>query len=218
MANITGNIRSLLQKLTGTAHDFSQGGNGEMLVSPVHGKWYQASLGGNLFIASTVIAGVALPVAAATLNSKFTIHNPAASNKDVELVSFTMGIDSATTVVNGIGMAIQKNLSTTSGIPTSTTATYSASLGGSGTAVAAVYSQATLTNVAIPGVTASTPVPIPMYGMFSFGAVTAPTIHEVTHDFDGRVVLPPDSLAAACTTVAPATAAFCCVIWAEWPR
>lgn len=205
------------QKITNTtpfvARGFKEGGQ---IIGGLHGRYYEAALTGRLFIATTVIAGVALPVAAATLNSKFTIHNPASSTKYVELVSFTMGIDSATTVVNGIGMAIQRNLGTTSGVPTTTTSAAVSRLGINGTALASVYTQATLTNVAIPGVTAATPVPIPLYPMFSFGAVTAPTIDPANHDFNGRVILEPDSLGAFCTTVAAATAAFCSVIWAEW--
>lgn len=195
------------------ARGFKEGGQ---IVGGLHGRYYEAALNGRLFIAYTVIAGVALPVAAATLNSKFTLHNPASSTRLIEPVSFTMGIDSATTVVNGIGMAIQRNLSTTSGIPTSTTSVVSSRLGPTGTAIGAVYSQATLTNVAIPGVTAATAVPIPLYPLFSMGAVTAPTIDPVNHDFNGKVILAPDDLGAFCTTVAPATAAFCAVIWAEW--
>lgn len=192
------------------------GADRDAIVSNLHGKYYQAAKAGRLFMAYTAIAGVALPVAAATLNSKFTLHNPASSGKLVEPVSFIMGIDSATTVVNGVGLAVQRNLSTTSGIPTSTTSLISSPCGPTGTAVASAYSQATLTNVAIPGVTAATAVPIPFYGMFSFGAVTAAVISPCSHEFDGRLILGPDSLVAACTTVAAATAAFCGIVWAEW--
>lgn len=188
-----------------------------LLVSEVHGKYWAAALAGNVFMAYTVIAGVALPVAAATLNSKFTLHNPAGSGVNVEPISFVMGIDSATTVVNGVGMAIQRNLSTTSGIPTTLTTLPPASLGITGISKATAYSQATLTNVAIPGVTAATAIPIPFYQMFSFGATSAAVISPCDHNFDGRIVLGTDSLMAACTTVAPATAAFCGIIWAEWP-
>lgn len=195
------------------ARGFKEGGQ---IVGGLHGKYYEAAMRGNLFMAYTVIAGVALPVAAATLNSKFTLHNPLGSGKNVELVTFTMGVDSATTVVNGIGLAIQRNLTTTAGVPTTTTSLVSSRLGITGTASATAYSQATLTNVAIPGVTAATAVPIPFYNMFSFGAVTAAGIYDATHYFDGRVILEPDSLVAACTTVAAATAAFCGIIWSEW--
>ena len=195
------------------ARGFKEGGQ---TVGELHGWYYEAALRGNLFMAYTVIAGVALPVAAATLNSKFTIHNPVGSGKNVELVSFVMGIDSATTVVNGIGLAIQRGLSSGAGIPTTLTSLVASPCGITGVASASVYSQATLTNVAIPGVTAATAVPIPFYGMFSFGAVTAAVISPCEHVFDGRVILGPDSLAAACTTVAAATAAFCGIVWAEW--
>lgn len=196
------------------ARGFKEGGQS---VGHIHGKYYEAALRGNLFCAYTVIAGVALPVAAGTLNSKFTLHNPAGSGKNIELVSFTMGIDSATTVVNGIGLAIQRRLGATSGIPTTTTSLVSSSLGPTGVASGVAYSQATLTNVAIPGVTAATAVPIPFYNMFSFGATSAAGIFPAEHVFDGRIILAPDDLVAACTTVAAATAAFCGIVWSEWP-
>lgn len=221
MPSIQGIVKTpvLASDAVGTAPTLGMGKNGDALTSQVHGRWYHACLGGNVYIAQTVIAGVALPVAAATLNSKFTIHNPASSEKNVELISFTMGIDSATTVVNGIGLAIQRNLSTTAGVPTTTTSITTAALGPGGAlsaSKASVYSQATLTNVAIPGVTAATAVPIPLYPLFSFGATTAAGIYNASHDFEGRVILGPDSLGAFCTTVAAATAAFCAVVWAEW--
>lgn len=190
---------------------------GAQLVTELHGKYAEAAMRGQVFIAYTLIAGVALPTAAATLNSKFTIWNPAGSGKNVELINFTMGIDSATDVVNGIGMLIQRSLTATSGIPTSATALVASPLGLGGTAKANAYSQATLTNVAIPGVTAATAVPIPFYPLFSMGATTAPVIASCAHDFDGKVWLAPDDLGAFCCTVAPATAAFCAVMWAEYP-
>lgn len=213
---LQGNVGIQAQSPSAQAVIAAMGRQGELMMSQVHGKYYNLAAAGKLFIASTVIAGVALPVAAATLNSKFTLHNPMGSGVNVVPVHFAMGIDSATTVVNGIGMAIQRNLTTTSGIPTTTTSLVSSRLGPTGTASGVVYSQATLTNVAIPGVTVATAVPIPLYPLFSFGAVTAPTIDPCNHDFNGRVILEPDSLGAFCTTVAAATAAFCGVIWAEW--
>lgn len=188
---------------------------GAQVATELHGKYAELGLRGRTFTASSVIAGVALPVAAATLNSKFTIHNPAGSNKIIELISFTTGIDTATTVVNGIGMLIQRSLSTTSGIPTSTTPAAALPLGLFGVAKGAVYTQATLTNVAIPGVSAATAVPIAFYNMFSFGAVTAPGVFDCTHYFDGRVLLAPDDLAAFCTSVAAASQNVCGITWAE---
>lgn len=192
--------------------------DGAQVVQEMHGKYYEAALRGNIWTASTVIAGVVIPVAAATLNSKFTLWNPSGSGVNVELLSFSTGLDTATQVVNGWGMMIQRNLTGTSGIPTSVTQITSLrlGLGGKASAVTAA-SQATLTNVAIPGVTAATAVPIALYPMFSSGATTAAGIYDATHYFDGRVILEPDSLCAAVTTVAAAAQNFCSIIWAEWP-
>lgn len=193
---------------------FKEGGQS---VGHIHGKYYEAALRGRLFTASTVIAGVVIPVAAATLNSKFTLWNPSGSGVNVEVVAFTTGLDTATQVVNGWGMAVQRNLTGTSGIPTSTTAAAALPLGVTGVAKANLYTQATLTNVAIPGVTVATAVPIPLYPMFSSGATTAAGIYPCTHEFDGKLILGPDSLGAVVTTVAAAAQNFCSIIWAEWP-
>ena len=81
---------------------------------------------------------------------------------------------------------------------------------------AAVYSQATLTNVAIPAVTAATSVPIPYFPTFSESGITALTWGDITHWWDGMLVLPPDSLIAACTTIAATQAMQITVVWAEW--
>ena len=191
---------------------------GETVVTELRGKFSELALRGQLFTSSTVIAGVVVPVAAATLNSKFTLWNPAASGRYVELISMNFGLTSATTVVNCHGLLIQRNLSATSGIPTSLTAAAVAPLGPTSIGNAAgVYSQATLTNVAIPGVSAATAVPIPFFPMFSIGAVTDSGTGDNTFFFDGRIILGPDSLVAACTNVAASTAMTLQICWAEYP-
>lgn len=189
-----------------------------LLVSETHGKYFAAGRAGMIFMATTVIAGVVLPVAAATLNSKFTLHNPTGSGVVVEPIYFSTGLDTGTTVVNGIGMMIQRSLSLNAGIPTTTTAAAVAPLGNTSVGnKASVYTQATLTNVAIPGVTAATPTPIPFYNMFSFGATSATGVFEAGHSFDGKIILSPDDLMAGCTTVAASSQNFCGIIWAEFP-
>jgi hypothetical protein len=190
-----------------------------LLVSETHGKYFAASRAGRLFISTTIIAGKAIPLAAGTLAATgLTIHNPSGSGVICEPVAYTLGLDSATIIVNTIGLLIQRNLTGTSGIPTSTTAAYTAPLGISGNAACSVYTVATLTNVAVPGVTAATAVPIPLYPMFTFAATAAAWAGELTHCFDGKLLLGPDSLASSCTTVTGGqTAAFAAIIWAEWP-
>lgn len=208
-----------VQKLAAGVIGLARGGKeAQTITSHLHGKYWEAAMNGQLFTASSVIAGLVMPVAAATLNSKWTIWNPAGSGVVVEMISFTTGLDTATQVVNGWGLAIQRNLTTTGGgIPTSVTAATSLALGAGGSSKVTVATQATLTNVAIPGVTAATAVPIPLYPMFSSGATTAAGIYNCSHDFDGRVLLNPDDLGAVCTTVAAAAQNWVSFVWAEYP-
>ena len=189
---------------------------GAQAVQSMHGQYYEAAIRGNVFHCSTVIAGKVVLVAAATLAGVFTIHNPLGSGKNVELISFTWGPTSATVVVNTVGLLIQRNLTTTSGVPTSTTSGTVHRLGISGIPSTAFYSVATLTNVAIPGAAGSA-VPIPFYPMMYNGAVTDGSTNDLTHWFHGRIVLEPDSLVSVCTNITTATVSTMASTFAEWP-
>lgn len=185
-------------------------------VQPMHGEYYEQAMRGNVFHASTVIAGKVVLVAAATLAGVFTVHNPYGSGKNIELISFTWGPTSATTVVNTIGMLIQRNLTGTSGIPTSLTQGSVTRLGLSGAAnVGLFYSVATLTNVAIPGAVGSV-VPIPFYPLVSSRATTDTNSGDLTHWFRGKVILEPDSLVSVCSNITTATIATMSMDWSEW--
>ena len=205
------------QSVSDGAYATARGGkNGELVTGNLRGKYAELSSRGQVFTASTVIAGVVIPVAAATLNSKFTLWNPASSGKNVELISCHISCDTATTVVGVHGLLIQRNLSSTAGIPTSVgtlAVVCPAGINAVSSAVT-VAAQATLTNVAIPGVNAA--VTIPFWPMGAYGAVTSASAYDLTHNFDGKLILGPDSLVAACTTVAPSTAAFIQICWAEY--
>ena len=183
----------------------------------LHGAYYEQARRGQVFHASTVIAGKVVLVAAATLAGVFTVHNPLGSGKNLELISFTWGPTSATTVVNTVGLLIQRNLSSGGGgIPTSTTSGSVTRLGLSGvSSVGLFYSVATLTNVAIPGAVGSA-VPIPFYPMIYNGAVTDTTAGELTHWFRGKIILEPDSLVSVCTNVTTATVSTMAMDWSEW--
>ena len=192
------------------------GKSGEQIVQTLRGKYAELAFRGQVFTASTVIAGVVVPVAAATLNSKFTLWNPAGSGKNIELISCYIASNSATTVVGTHGLMIQRSLASSGGIPTTVgTPCIPVPCGiGSQLSVVTVAAQATLTNAAIPGVAAA--ISIPFYALGNYGAVTSASAYDLTHNFDGKLMLGPDSLVAACTTVAPSTAAFIQIVWAEF--
>ena len=187
------------------------------LVQAIHGQYYEQARRGAVFHASTVIAGKIALVAAATLAGVFTVHNPVGSGKNLELIDFTWGPTSATTVVNTVGLLIQRGLSSGGGgIPTSTTEGSVHRLGLGGVVSAGkFYSVATLTNVAIPGAAGSA-VPIPFYPMMSNAATTDTAGHEMRHEFKGKIILEPDSLVSVCTNITTATIATMAMAWSEW--
>ena len=189
--------------------------DGAQVMQAMHGPYYEAALQGRVFHASTIIAGKIVLVAAATLAGVFTVHNPAGSGKNIELISFSFGLDSATIVVNTIGILIQRNLTTTSGVPTSTTAGSVHRLGIGGIPVGAFYSVATLTNVAIPGAVGSA-VPIPFYPMITMPATADTNIGDYRHEFKGKIILEPDSLVSVCTTNTSTTISPMAMDWIEW--
>lgn len=190
---------------------------GATVATELHGKYYEAAMRGRVFHAATVKAGSIIPVAAATLASVFTLRNPASSNKNIELISFTWGSSAATVVVNTTGLMIQRNLTAGEGVPTSLTAGAIDALGLGGTTAANFYTVATLTNAAVPGVQAPATPRIPFYCMMSNGATTDTTKGDVTHYFDGKIILGPDSLCAPCMSIANSVVTNCSLVWAEWP-
>jgi hypothetical protein len=191
---------------------------GELAVGQVHGPYYESASRGVVYTASTVIAGVVIPTAAATLNSKFTLWNPATSGKVAEIISLYIGCDTVTTVAGNNGLLLQTNLANGAGIPTTVTTPCAAvSTGKAGvTSGMTVAAQATLTNVAIPGASGSA-VPIPFIPLSNYGAVTSVSNYNPVYYFYGSLVVYPDSLIALCASVAPSTAAVCAIQWAEYP-
>ena len=198
------------RQIDGSGINAFAGVHGSQLASEIHGKYFEVAKRGQLFIGGSVIAGVALPVNAATLASKFTLWNPAGSGVDVELVEFSIGITSATEVVGGVCLGLQTKVSTSGGAPGTLTA-LSALAGyatGGGVNKATLYSAATLTNAAV----------LPVYALgINFSATSGPTSGLSSYAFDGKFVLPPDTIATFVTNVAGETAATCSLSWAEWP-
>lgn len=183
--------------------------HGALLVAERGGKYAAAAMRGNVFYASSLIAGVALPVNAINCVTKATLHNPSSSTKWLELIEFTLGIDSATEVVNGLALAFQTGVAA-QGAPTTLTVapnTGSTLLGAGLTKQAIPYTAATLVNAAV----------LPVYPLgLNWDATAVGRSGNFVYNFDGKIIVPPDTLVTFCTTVAAATAAPWGLTWAEW--
>lgn len=60
---------------------FSAGRANEMLVSELHGKYFQQCYRGNVYYASTATSGHVVPISSTTASPIYTLWNPASSGK-----------------------------------------------------------------------------------------------------------------------------------------
>ena len=83
------------------------GRDSELIVTELHGKYYEQSLRGNLFHATIDTAGVALAVAGTTAG--IALANPAGSGKLLSLVRIALALISGTYVVGAIMHGVNSN-------------------------------------------------------------------------------------------------------------
>ena len=89
----------------------------DMLVSQLHGRYYQNAKRGNMWVLSTPAAGVTVPIHTNT-TAQFVIYNPASSGYDVSVLVVVVGYVSGTMVAGHMVYSFVKGLTTA---PTTTT-------------------------------------------------------------------------------------------------
>ena len=184
------------------------GRHGQQFVGEFQGRYYPAAARGNVFVASTLIAGVTLPAPATTLASKAGMRNPVGSGVNVELIAIGLTSVTVDVALKNFLMEFQVNASSTGGIPTSITdlTSYSMPLSSAGrTSAAKAYSAATMTNAA------ANPILIPFYQKLETAVGGVPVYYR----FDGEIVFGPDTVMAITCTAALA-AVNLTYVWAEW--
>lgn len=184
------------------------GRHGQHLVGDFQGRYYPAAARGNVFVASTLIAGVTLPAPATTLASKAGMRNPVGSGVNVELIAIGLTSVTIDVALKNFLMEFQINASSTGGIPTSITdlTSYSMPLSsGTRTSLAKAYSAATMTNAA------ANPILIPFYQKLQTAVGGVP----VYYGFNGEIIFGPDTVMAITCTAALA-AVNLTYVWAEW--
>jgi len=182
------------------------GRSGELIDTKLHGDYYTANYRGRIFIATTVVAGVTLPVQAASLASKFCIVNPVSSSVNLELIDFDWGVQSATEVVNAIQLYYQTGAAAITGLGSLTAGTIlPGTISGGGNPSAIYYTAATHTG---------TPAPYKQLGMINATANGIPVSH---YDFNGKVIVPPGGIIDVAASVGAQANFVCSLTWAEWP-
>ena len=163
---------------------------GGQLVGHVHGKYYEQASRGQVFVASTLAAGIVVPFIAINVVSTFTLVNPAASGVNIELIDLNVLQVPGSSLITGLGMAFQGPLATTGGYPgtlTVSTGKHLSTLIGSGATPPCIhYSAATHVNAAIATLG-------PVIWLYNSVATTTITQQYVNYAFDGKFVMPPDT-------------------------
>lgn len=169
-----------------------------------------AELANRGLVYSASRAAVTIPVNAATLVSVFGLYNPAGSGKMVELIEAEAHAVLATTVVNALGL-YYSNGSNASGATFTTQLQSAVENGRAGEGIASVcrfYSAVTHVG---------TPALLDLIG--GWGAVTDGGATPIRKAWDGKILLPPGTLASLAMTTAASTSSGITALlrWAETP-
>ena len=188
------------------------GRSSELIVTELHGKYYEQTYRGNIFWA-TMSAGVIFPAPGATASNPMTLANPLGSGKNLSLISFDMVVTVLVgTPLTGLyGLYINKvpQAAAVTGTPL---APQAGLIGGPANSVALP-----LTTSTVP----TAPTLLLPFGQKITGEVAAagsmlnnPSFHL---DFDGKIILAPGTAITPQQTIADTTNAtvLCAFCWEE---
>ena len=190
---------------------------GGLLAATSRGQYGAVAAGGNVFFASSPLAGSVVPLSATNQVVKFMLWNPAGSGKNVELIKFSwQQYGTGTEIVTQLGLAFQPNVSVT-GVPGTQTTSgtggpYNARITGQASAasVCSFWIAATLAN---PAIGAS------YQHMWLMNTVLATTVTDQSKiiNFDGTVIMPPDTLVTPVAALTGTEIEACMtLVWAEY--
>ncbi len=186
----------------------------DLIVSELHGKYFQQCYRGNVYLASTTTAGVVIPISSSTTPT-YSLWNPAGSGKlivpIVTLVSWN--------VTTGVFGGLVWHATTNAGSSISTTAPMVAF--GTGAAVNANIGSGKVSQLRVGSGGTTTLVAAPtFYRAFGAtlitGAVTIPTAPFLLRDdWDGTGILPPGNAIHLMGTTAVAITAVVTLVYEE---
>jgi len=176
-------------------YDLLGGKSQEAIVSELHGKYFTQTYRGRLWHAS-ITAATAIPAFATNATPNFGIFNPAGNNTAVVLARFNVGFAAGTGIAGQIGYAYLNPAGTA---PAGTAAPVSAYTAGpaiqSGVAGGKYAGNIIFgSSFTIGGVVSA--LTIHKWANLSQGApiTTTAAMYSLFEDFDGTVIVPPNTL------------------------
>lgn len=175
----------------GSTATVNMGRANEMIVSELHGKYFEQCYRGNIYYASTASTGVVIPIAS-TLTPTYSLWNPAGSNKLMVPIALLIGWTATTAALGELVWTATTNAG--SGI--SSSAPFVAF--GTGTAVNANLGSGKVSQMRTATGGTTTLVAAPTFYRATGMSITATTAATATgpgwvwrDDFDGTSVVPP---------------------------
>lgn len=173
---------------------------GDVIMSELHGRYYEQGYRGNMFIASTQAAVTFAAGLSAT--SVFGLRNPALSGKNLIINSVQLAFSAPPAAATVILYAA--NINTVAAAPSAVTAltVQPAILGTTASAVGIPFSAATLASV--PVVVRVGP------SIVAAASITPPYMND---EIAGQIILAPGAILAV--EASAAASAFCSICWEE---
>lgn len=189
-------VRALLHagpsvSIDGAEFPWRQGNEGQGITSRLHGVHYESGKRGNIFMVSTVVAGLAVPISTTTAPT-VVLWNPTGSGKNLVPIRCSMAYVSGTTVGGAIGLQwVRAGAQEASGslaftVFNRSTVVTNGLVGGNAASVMLISASGTNTLAA-----ATTNWFYTMFEEYAAVAASAITAAPKVHDFDGMVVVPP---------------------------
>ena len=179
----------------GNPYDMLGGKQAEAIVAELHGKYYTQTYRGKIWNASLTTAS-AIPLFATNATPNFFIHNPAGNMTNIVLVRINIGFHAGTGIAGAIGYAYLPNAGS-GGLGTA--APYSAITAGpalrSGLVGQPYTGNVIFGSAATIGGAVPSALTVYRWSNLSQGApITSTTsIYSMYEDFDGTVVIPPNT-------------------------
>ena len=205
---------------TGQQYTSMMGPTLDLMVSELHGKFYNQNYSGNICVASLTTA-TAIPVTATNPTANFAIWNPAGNNRSVSMIKISLGQSNTVSVMNAVGWGAITNAgsSVSATAPITALTALTVRSGKVGTSYAGNVTAAS--SMAALGTGSSIPF-VYRWTHLSMGAAatTTASFWTLSEEYDGSFIIPPNNAVFLITSAVASGAIFMIsAIWEEvpWP-
>lgn len=190
----------------GTTPTLRQGQLADLIVSELHGRYYETSYRRNMFNGSVQGTGITSAAGLVTGYTGLALTNPTTSTVNLSLTKVGYGVNAAPTATMVISLAF--NTSTTAVTQTTAITGRNNFLGG------AAPQGLVASSVTFP----TAPINSHILGVIGTNAVTALNETMTIVDLEGSIIMPPGSyICIATSTASAATSFFASFQWEEVP-